>query len=505
MATLFAFAISGFCRKTNPFLAPLPLGEEARNERVRAERSEEIMRQTPSLRSALTRQLHRCAVALPPSPRGRGFYFAIIVALTTFARAELSYPPKLADRKTVVTDTSDAFIKRNEAIAKDVDVARTAPTIDFMYCPKQTYVGNPWSVWGDGLAIKGKYYSAIGDHTGPRGNAFVFEYDPARKTMRTIVDVQSVLNLPEGHYTPGKIHSRIDMGRDGHLYFSTHRGSTRVTTDEYHYKGDWILQHDLAKGKTNIIAQGPVPKHCIPTGLLDPDRLIFYGGTASGALGEKNVMFFAYDIAKRKVLHTAPNGPYRYLIFAKSSGRVYYVNEDNGPLMRYDPKSGKLPKQIDGSIGLRSATLETPDGYVYTVSTRRDGTIWRFNTKTEKIEKIGNVAVGARTYVTSIDADPTGRYLYYTPGAHGGAEQDGTPIVQFDTKTRRKKIIAFLFPFYRDKYGYTPIGTFASAIDSKGEKLYVTWNGNREGPDKRGRYRFDTCAMTVIHIPESER
>ena len=170
------------------------------------------MRHTSSLHSALTRQLHRCAVALPPSPRGRGFYLAIIVALTTFARAELSYPPKLPDGKAVVTDTSDAFIKRNEAIAKDVDVAKTAPTIDFMYCPKQTYPGNPWSVWGDGLAIKGKYYSAIGDHTGPRGNAFVFEYDPANKTMGTIVDVQNVLNLPEGHYTPGKIHSRIDMG-----------------------------------------------------------------------------------------------------------------------------------------------------------------------------------------------------------------------------------------------------------------------------------------------------
>jgi hypothetical protein len=70
---------------------------------------------------------------------------------------------------------------------------------------------------------------------------------------------------------------------------------------------------------------------------------------------------------------------------------------------------------------------------------------------------------------------------------------------------RRKKILAFLHPHYRDKYGYTPLGTFGSAVDEAGEKLYVTWNGNRGGPDARGRLGFDTCALTVVHIPEPER
>jgi hypothetical protein len=303
---------------------------------------------------------------------------------------------------------------------------------------------------------------------------------------------------------PGKIHSRIDMDSDGWLYFATHRGGTRVTTDRYHYKGDWIVRHHPQKGKTEIVAHAPVSKHCIPTSVLDPKRLIFYGGTAAGNRKDP-VMFFAYDIRKRTVLHTAENGPYRYLIFAKSTGRVYYVNEDEGPLMRYDPADGKPPTRIPGKIGLRSATQETRDGYVYTVSTRRDGSLWRFNTRTEKIDRIGNAAVGKQTYVTSLDVDPTGRYLYYIPGAHGGSEGDGTAIVQFDVKTGRKKVLAFLYPFYKEKYGYTPLGTFASAVSEDGSKLYVTWNGNRGGPDQRGRVSFDTCAMTVIHIPEVER
>jgi hypothetical protein len=386
-----------------------------------------------------------------------------------------------------------------------VAIARTAPRIDFLYYPEQTYPGNPWSVWGDGTAVAEKYYSAIGDHAGPDGNAFVFEYDARSRALRTLLNVKKFLGLPQEHYTPGKIHSRIDMGRDGWLYFATHRGSTRVTSDQYFFTGDWLLRTHPATGRTEIVTRGPVPKHSIPTGVLDPERLIFYGGTAAGDPSDSTVMFFAYDTRARKLLHAVPNGPYRYLILARSTGRVYYVNEDGGPLMRYDPAAGTPPVQIPGSIGIRAATQETPDGFVYTVSTRSDGTLWRFNTRTERIERIGEAAVGSQDYVTSIDVDPTGRYLYYIPGAHGGAERDGTPIVQFDVKTRTKKIIAFLHPFYRNKYGYVPLGTFSSALSPTGDTLYITLNGNRLGPDRRGRYAFDTVALMVVHIPAAER
>jgi hypothetical protein len=72
-------------------------------------------------------------------------------------------------------------------------------------------------------------------------------------------------------------------------------------------------------------------------------------------------------------------------------------------------------------------------------------------------------------------------------------------VVQFDVKTKTKKVIAFLHPFYKDKYGATLQGTFSSAVDPKGDKLYVTWNVSRGGKV------WDCCALSVIHIPESER
>ena len=43
-------------------------------------------------------------------------------------------------------------------------------------------------------------------------------------------------------------------------------------------------------------------------------------------------------------------------------------------------------------------------------------------------------------------------------------------MVQFDVKTRRKKVIAFLHPFYQQKYGCTLKGTYSSAVDPKGDK-----------------------------------
>ncbi|MEX1097928.1 MAG: hypothetical protein WED34_17935 [Planctomycetales bacterium] len=427
--------------------------------------------------------------------------------------AEVTYPPRLPGRQEVVSDTSPEFLRAPATIQEGVAVAKTPPTVDFLYYPGQTYPGNPWSNWGDGLAVNGKFYSSIGDHlaiggqgTGEHGtgNAFVVEYDPGTKSIRQVANVAQTLNLPEGHYTPGKIHGRLDLGSDGWLYFTTHRGSERATVDRYHYEGDWILRCDPRTGKSNVVAHAPVPKHCIPCTVLDPERMILYGGTAAGTDAERQgIQFFAYDVKNRKLLDSGPDGPSRYLLLARSTGRVYYVpGRDEGPLMRYDPAVGGPPVKIDATLGLRSATQETPDGFVYSVSLGQraaDADLWSFNVKTEEARKIGTVAVGTQAYVASIDADPKGRFLYYVPGAHGGSERDGSPVVQFDIQTGRKKVLAFLHPLYQEKYGCALKGTYGTAVSEAGDKLYITWNASR------GSRAWDCCALTVIHIPHSER
>jgi hypothetical protein len=417
----------------------------------------------------------------------------------------IQFPPSLPGGKHAVTDTSDAFLKPAETLRDGVAIAKTPPTVDFAYYPGQDYEGKPWSNWGDSTAAAGKYYSAIGDHLAPAGNACVYEYDAQNKSFRKLLDLAALLKRPEGHYAPAKIHSRVDLGSDGWLYCSTHRGSPRVTTDEFHYTGDWVLRCNVETGAQEVVVHAPVPKHCIPNGTLDPDRLIFYGGTAAGQGKDgEGVQFFAYDCKNRKLLYSGPDGPARYMILARSTGRVYYVpGKGESPLMRFDPATDKAPVQIPGEIGIRAATRETPQGIVYTISQGQgegaEATVFAFNTKSEKVERLGPAAVASQQYVAAVSADPMGRYLYYVPGAHGGSERDGSAVVQFDTQTRQRKVIAFLHPFYQEKYGLIPKGTYGLAVDPAGDKLYITWNVSR------GSRAWDCCGLTTVHIPEGER
>ncbi|NQV26116.1 MAG: WD40 repeat domain-containing protein [Rhodopirellula sp.] len=425
---------------------------------------------------------------------------------------DLPYPPTLPNGEILVTDTSPKFLQAPETLREGVKVAKTAPTIDFAFYQNQNYPGKPWSNWGDGSVANGKYYSAIGDHYAigrgesqhSTGTAFVYEYDPETKTLRSLVDLAKLLKMPEGHYTPGKIHSRVDMGSDGWLYYGTHRGSPRAANDANHYKGDWIFRTNPKTGVSEVVVHGPIPRHSIPNSVLDPERMIFYGGTAAGPDSpEQSIQFFAYDLKKHKLLYSQADGPARYMILSKSTGRLYFVRgNSDGELFRYDPAKNTAPVSTGQTIGVRAATDETPDGLVYTVSTGQgtgDATLWKFNTRTEKVEEVGTIAVGSEAYVASIDIDPTGRYLYYVPGAHGGGYRDGSPLVQYDLKTNTRKVIAFHHPFYEEKYGFIPKGTYSTAISPEGDKVYITWNVSR------GTRAWDCCGLTVVHIPISER
>jgi len=432
------------------------------------------------------------------------------------APVEITYPPQLPGGAEKVTETSDEFLKAPSGLQEAVAVATAAPTVDLLFYPGQDYPGNPWSAWGDGLVVNGKYYGSIGDHlshgdkentTG--GNAFVYEYDPATGKMRQLVDVKKLLGLPEGHYTPGKIHGRLDLGTDGWLYFATYRGGNS-TTPQYHYKGDWIVRVRPETGAAEVVTQGAVPGHGIQTSIVDPERMILYGGTRAGSLnprGEGRVpddeLFIAYDLRAKKLLHSTPKTHcWPWPMFAQSSGRVYFAQGigADAVLMRYDPASGGPAVKIDAPAEAEGAsTMETPQGVIYTAGASGD-TLWALHTKTETAEKLGNACIGDKPRrIASIDADPSGRYLYYTPGAHGGSEVDGTPIVQFHVQTKQHKVIAFLNPLLERKYGVTLRGTYSSALDEKGEKLYVTWNVSR------GTKVWDSCALTVVHIPASER
>ena len=430
---------------------------------------------------------------------------ASVILLILSPRSQAYTPPSLPGGVTVVTDSSPEFLQGPPGIRPEVEIAETPPTIDFLFYPEQTYQAE-WSAWGEGLAVNGKYYSAIGDHASPHGNSFVYEYNPLTKQIRTVVDLQQVLGLPDTDYTPGKIHSRIDMGSDGWLYFATYRGSPDGTTDAYNYNGDWIIRWHPLTEQTEIVAQGVGGKRTIGMSWLDPGRLIFHGlseaGDPTDPLQNPHDIYFAHDLQTNTTLYTGDAGSARCFLLSSSTGRAYYPDYDYTPggrkLVRWDPATG-LATKLDVSVGdLRGASPESPDGIIYVIEF--DGTIWAFDTTTETAEEIGSALIGDSTNYawSSIDFDPTGRYLYLVPGTKGRATLDGSAVVQYDLQTNKKKVLAFLYPFYQDNYSFTPIASFGSAVSEDGKLLYVTWHGN----DDNIAVRYETCGMMVIHIPE---
>jgi hypothetical protein len=414
------------------------------------------------------------------------------------SRYPLKYPPSLPDGKTSVTEQSLDFLKPKANLKEGVEIAKTPPTVDFLYYPEQNYPGNPWSHRSDGIVIGDKYYSSSNDHLAPRGTAMLWEYDAPAKKFRLLCDttkfLESVKAFPESmNYRPGEMQSRIDMGSDGWLYYATDRGSPTVTHDGNGYKGEWVLKTNPKTLETKIVYTHPVEKHTLPASVLDPVRMIYYGGTAPGKDAKnQKVQFFAIDVKTGKLLKVADDGPTRTLIFSPSTGCVFWEGK------KYDPKTNEITGANVPHV--RSATAETADGLVYgTSGTKSD--LWSFRPKTGELKQLGPGAVAKSEYIASIEADPTGRYLYYVPGAHGGAAADGSPVVQYDVKTGKKKVIAFLHDVFWDKYGYALDGSFGSALDAKGERLFVSWDGWRKG-QPRG---WESCSLTVIHIPASER
>jgi hypothetical protein len=413
-------------------------------------------------------------------------------------RYPLPYPPKLPEGQVVVTETSDAFLKPGDNLSEGVEIAKVPPTVDFAFYPEQNYPGNPWSHRSDGLVVGDTYYSSSNDHLAPRGTALLWAYDATPKRFRLLCDttkfLESVNAFPDDmNYRPGEMQSRIDLGGDGWLYYATDRGSPTVTDDAHGYRGEWILKTNPATRETQVVARWPIEKHTIPASVLDPKRMIFYGGTAPGRdAGNSKIQFFALDVKTGKLLCTADDGPTRTIIFSHSTGRVFWEGK------QYDPETNLVtPSKLPH---VRSCTRETPQGMVYGTSGTKAG-LWAFNVRTGELKSLGTGRVASQEYIASIEADPAGRYLYYAPGAHGGAAMDGTPVVQFDLKSGKRKVLAFLHDHFWEKYGYALDGSFGNALDEKGERFFISWDGWRKG-QPRG---WESAAITVLHIPPAER
>ncbi|MGH8947600.1 MAG: hypothetical protein ACRDXF_01985, partial [Acidimicrobiia bacterium] len=147
-----------------------------------------------------------------------------------------------APANTVVDGSCDlpageAFVGGPSTEMIDLGEVNGMPVEGAVY-PRPDYPGEPWTMWGQGVALAdGRFLSAIGDHIGPDGNSFIYEYDPNAGTLATLGDLLSYVDHTPGSWGYGKVHGQMVNGPCGEVYFASYWGTNRDLVYDESYRG----------------------------------------------------------------------------------------------------------------------------------------------------------------------------------------------------------------------------------------------------------------------------
>jgi hypothetical protein len=336
-------------------------------------------------------------------------------------------------------------------------------------------------------------------------------------------EINKVLGRRSDCFGEGKVHGHLDFLDGPNLWFCTYWSKYPEPKPEdwaTGYLGGHILSYNVESGE--FVDYGvPMPGASWPSSRLDPRRRMLYAASFYH-------QFLAWDVDARRPVHAGhlPAGmtwSNRVMLIDPMTGMVYTSNDhesDPGKnLIKYDPKRNHFqlldaPMPADEIDPEHAVTLmrassagRGPDGLFYGVT--QAGQMFTFDPEKEEIRDRDTSWPGKQRYTTSLARSPGGRYLYYVPGAHGMGNRDGSPLVQYDTKTGDRKVLAFLAPYYAQKYGYTPSGSFSIKLDAKGERLFICWNGGFFSAEmalgEKPASLFQHNAVMLVHIPPAER
>lgn len=406
---------------------------------------------------------------------------------------------------------------RGKEGAVDFVMAKSLPALELAYhsdLGPDAVNRRLWSSWGDiCLATGGKVYVGLGDHgddAGGDARCFLYQWDPVTKVLKQVVDVNSLLPDTKPHSRFSKLHAKIDEGPDGMIYFSaTLNDGNRAGKENFHWSeqtpGGQIYRYDPKTGKAEIFASLP-PKRCTATSLVDLERNLWWCNLEAGEGGA----LFALDLTTRQPVFQAADGSMGFnRNFALAKDGSIYFNGPDGALWKCDGKTHALAPTNSSwgeAPGMRCSTAETKQGEIYGI-THKTNQLFRYRPADDKLELLGpNWLAGSYTAVCVLSPDE--RFVYYLPGAHGGAFKDGTPVVQYEIATGQRKVLAFLAAACEKELDYVPAGTYGIKISADGSTLYVNFNGHPADPlrpEKMKPIGFGLTAFGAIQIPATER
>ena len=438
----------------------------------------------------------------------------------------------------VCVDRSPALLEPPATVAalagQKFVVATTPPEVEFGVVPatprffpepRDKHHRAMWANWGQAAYYppSGKFYASIGDNGSYDAHLYIVQYDPAKREITLSAEVNKVLGRSQDGFGEGKIHGHLDFLDGPNLWFCTYWSKypePKPADWATGYLGGHIMSYNVETG--DFVDYGvPMPGASWPSARLDPKRRMLY---AAGYYPN----FLAWNIDTRRPIYAGqlPEGMIwsnRVMLLDDVTGMLYtsnsHTSDPENNLIKYDPKRNRfqlldapMPADEIGSehavnVMRASTARRGPDGLFFGVTLA--GQMFSFDPEKEQIVDRGYSWPGEQRYTTSLARSPGGRYLYYAPGAHGRGNRDGSPLVQYDVQTGTRKVIAFLAPYYADKYGYTPSGSFSIKLDDKGERLFICWNGGFFEPEvalgKNPGSLFLHNAVMLVHIPASER
>ncbi len=442
------------------------------------------------------------------------------------AQSPLVWPPPLNGTKGgTVTIKTDRFldVPAEVAATRNADgvasfvVAKQAPTVDLTFHDNLGPAAASrrlWSSWGDiCMAGDGSVYVGIGDHGNDAGGdarCFIYRWDPAKKTLTQIVDMNKIVPPRPGQPAWSKVHAKIDEGPDGKIYFCcTLNAGNNAGDPKYQWTkelpGAQLYQYDPATGMTTVFASLP-PKRCTATSLFDAERNIWWCNLEAG----DGDALYGLDLKTKQVVYQSKDGVVGFnRNFAMANDGTIHFNGQAGEVLRLDPKAKSINKTgvaLPNSPGMRASTAETSRGEIFG-ATHATGQLFRYRPADRQLELLGPTW-GTGQYTTVMLLSPDERFVYYLPGAHGQAFRYGTPVIQYEIATGTRKVLAFLAPALEKRINYLPGGTYGTKLSADGATLYVNFNGHAADPIRPQHMKpngFGLCSFAAIHIPKSER
>ena len=280
-------------------------------------------------------------------------------AAVTESSRMLAWPPQVVGTTDgTITIKTDRFldvppevaaVRDDEGVARFV-MAKTPPTVDLAFhgdLGTDPVSRRLWSCWGDiGLARDGRVYVGIGDHgrnAEGDGRCFIHRWDPARKTLTRVVDMNQVVPPRPGQPAWTKVHAKIDEGPDGKIYFAcTLNDGKDAGNPEYHWTeqlpGAQLYQYDPQTDRTTVFANLP-PKRCTATSLVDSQRGIWWCNLEAGG----GNALYGLDLATKKVVYQGADGVVgSNRNFALANDGSLYINGVDGEIMHLDPQAKKI-------------------------------------------------------------------------------------------------------------------------------------------------------------------